>query len=206
MGIKRVIIFICTIFVLGISNSESLNTKNYYYFEEDVIKKTEFAKNAVKIQYETDLSIEDEYKRVCDIFKKDYKIETSDKLKLEGRYSLEFSAWREGNKTFVEGVISNKDTKTNSRNLKKELKKIQDDKIQNINYFNYYKGKIKVKNNNIDKLDMSFLNLKGEFIKIQNGYTGKLTLGDGSRLNYSIMSYDTGIYLIIGTPIIFKTY
>ena len=45
-----------------------------------------------------------------------------------------------------------------------------------------------------------------EELDIVNGKIGKGKLKDENKINFSFMSYDTGEYLILGTPVIFITY
>ena len=42
--------------------------------------------------------------------------------------------------------------------------------------------------------------------EINNGYSIKATMKDNEMINIGKVNYDTGSYLIIGTPIIFITY
>ena len=67
----------------------------------------------------------------------------------------------------------------------------------------------------IDKVvkypDITYFDLKnsiGEFEKldISNGSVAKATMIDSTNINIGQITYDTGSYLIIGTPIIFVTY
>ena len=67
-------------------------------------------------------------------------------------------------------------------------------------YFEYYKGRINSLN------DIEKLELEENLIQVHNGYVGKSTLKSGERISYAIMKYNTGLYVIIGTPIIFTTY
>ena len=45
-----------------------------------------------------------------------------------------------------------------------------------------------------------------KILEISNGSIAKATLMDGTNINIGQISYDTGSYLIIGTPVIFITY
>ena len=45
-----------------------------------------------------------------------------------------------------------------------------------------------------------------EVLNIHNGSVGKAELYDGNKINMGFTKYDTGEYLIIGTPVIFVTY
>jgi hypothetical protein len=43
-------------------------------------------------------------------------------------------------------------------------------------------------------------------LDINNGYAGTGCLGNGNKINFALIKYDTGSHIIIGTPIIFATY
>jgi hypothetical protein len=88
------------------------------------------------------------------------------------------------------------------------VKKIEDDKSENIQYFLYYKGeKIKEdKNYYIDKLLNEGSIQKESILEISNGLTGTGKLSDGERFNFALVKYDTGSDIIIGTPTIFELY
>ena len=43
-------------------------------------------------------------------------------------------------------------------------------------------------------------------LDLNNGYTGRGYCSDGEKINFAISNYNTGAYIIIGTPIIFATY
>jgi hypothetical protein len=47
---------------------------------------------------------------------------------------------------------------------------------------------------------------KINILKINNGYTGTGYLSNGEKINFALVKYNTGSYIIIGTPIIFTTY
>ena len=51
------------------------------------------------------------------------------------------------------------------------------------------------------------LNIKvNEYLDINNGCVAEATFEDNQHINIGQIKYDTGSYLIIGTPIIFVTY
>ena len=45
-----------------------------------------------------------------------------------------------------------------------------------------------------------------EVLNISNGMIAKGILKEGSKVNFADVTYDTGEYLILGTPVIFITY
>lgn len=184
--------------------------KSYYRIENNVMNEMEFIENSVKIQYVSELTLEEEKDKILDKYKEDYEIKVIDEntIFLEGDVSIKFHIWLENEKVFLEGTIENNNSKFNSKILEKQFERLIDEKTGDVKVFNYCKGKIK--NSNLDELKIEIKEKFGDnqnnFIDIENGFTGKVKFEDGTRLNYSVMEYNTGIYLIIGTPIIFKAY
>ena len=105
-------------------------------------------------------------------------------------------------KVVIELVNKSKDNKLND--LKKEITKLQVNNSYNDRYYSYQKEKINNEKEIKKVLDKKISNK--ETLKIHNGYVGKGQLIDGEKVNYAIVNYKTGGYIIIGTPMIFTTY
>ena len=74
-------------------------------------------------------------------------------------------------------------------------------------YFSYYKGKLSSCNKEIKEELIKKSGIEKETIlEISNGYAGVGSLRDDEKVNFAFTNYDTGSYVIIGTPIIFETY
>lgn len=205
MEVKSLFIyFIVLLFnLLGLSNTENIDINNYKNIESLVMNETIFSENGVKVQYNVESNIKDEIQRIKKIYSKEYHIQNDgdeNHFYIRGNNDIEIRVWREDNKTFVEGIIINCKKENSTTDLKKELQKLESDEINSLRYFEYYKGKI----NSLD--DIKKLELEENLIQIHNGYVGKNTLKNGERISYAIMEYNTGVYVIIGTPIIFTTY
>lgn len=205
MELKSLFIYfiVFSINLLGLSNSENIGIDNYQYIESIVKNETTFSENGVKIQYNIKSEIKDEIERIKAIYDKEYNIENAtgkNHFYIKGDNDIEIKVWKEEDRVFVEGIIINCKKENSTAKLKKELQKLQNNKINSLRYFEYYKAKI----NSIDNI--KDLELKNELIEVHNGYVGKSKLKDGKQISYGIMEYDTGAYIIIGTPIIFTTY
>ncbi|MGL5245484.1 MAG: hypothetical protein ACRC7R_09960, partial [Sarcina sp.] len=94
--------------------------------------------------------------------------------------------------------------------IKNVLEKLEDDTIEDKRYFSYLKGRI---NNENEKNIETLINVIGKgyiknmnTISINSGVTGIINLKNNEKINYSIMNYAIGTYLIVGSPIIFTTY
>lgn len=205
MEIKSLFIyFIVFLFNLfGLSNAENININDYRNVESVVMNETIFSENGVKIQYNIKSDIKDEVQRIKNVYAKDHYIEDSqdsNHFYIKGINDIEIRVWREDDRVFVEGIIINCKNENSTSNLKKEFQKLQCDGMSSLKYFEYYKGKV----NSLD--DIKKLGLEENLIQVHNGYVGKSTLKSGERISYAIMEYNTGVYVIIGTPIIFATY
>ena len=91
--------------------------------------------------------------------------------------------------------------------MKKLSQKIRNDNFINERYFSFIKGKINTEGKKtIDDLEED-LHLKiKESLNINNGYISEAISENDQDINIGRIKYDTGSYLIIGTPVIFVTY
>ena len=108
--------------------------------------------------------------------------------------------------TKVEIEMINTNYSRNIESLVKEAEEIKNNDCTNSRVFKYLKVK-----NDIDQhiSDDAKENIKLDTIRslqINNGSISTAELKDGERLNIAEVNYDTGVYLIIGTPTIFVTY
>lgn len=170
-----------------------------------------FVENGVKIEYRT--SIEDEIV-FNELKSKMIKLFSEKELTLDYREikvnnnhkNICINIYEENNTTFVEIKIINYDKENTILELMKELAELQGKNIEDIRYFQYIKGRInnkdEVRNIINNMLEMKNINT----LNIHNGYVGTAIFHNGERVNFVVSSYDTGSYLIIGTPIIFATY
>lgn len=206
MGIKNFFIYII-IFSINLSGVSINNLENisFYQLENFLINKIEFNENGVKLQYNIESNKDYELNRILGLMSDKYKIENINNkyhFYLKSNNTIEIKIWEEDNITFVESFIINKNKCMSTEELKRELDNILSSKVRNKRYFKYYKGEI----SNTDNFDIDNIELKKELLKIENGYVGKETLNNGEKLSYGIMKYNTGVYLVIGTPVIFTTY
>lgn len=215
MNIKvSIVIFVLISFlnIGAISNGVS-NTKNSFGILETNIRNiSEFQENGAKLQYKTRDNIENESTRIKEylnningsyreINKNQFQIFNND-------YCTNIKMWCEDKYTYVEITLINKNAKYTTVYLKTILKKLENKKSENKQYFFYYEGKEKKLNNNysIDKLANENNIQKTNLLIINNGYVGTGYLSNGDKINFALIRYDTGSHIIIGTPIIFATY
>lgn len=205
MELKSIILYflICTFNLSSLMGTGLVKSVDYQNIENKVIKETTFKENGVKIQYNIKSSLDKEIERIKKIYIKENKIEETEDnshFYIVGDKNIEVNLWCEDGIVFVEAISINNDKDIDTISLKNNLKKLQNQKTNSVKYFEYYKGRL----NSINSLK----EVKEEegFIKVHNGYVGNYELKSGSKISYGIMEYDTGIYVIVGTPIIFTTY
>ena len=205
MELKSIILYflICTFNLSSLLGTGLVKSVDYQSIENKVIKETTFKENGVKIQYNIKSSLDKEIERIKKIYIKENKIEETEDdshFYIVGDKNIEVNLWCEDGIVFVEAVSINNDKDIATISLKNDLKKMQNKKTNSVKYFEYYKGRL----NSINSLK----EIKEEegFTKVHNGYVGNYELKSGSKISYGIMEYDTGVYVIVGTPIIFTTY
>lgn len=205
MELKSIILYflICTFNLSSLLGTGLVKSVDYQSIENKVIKETTFKENGVKIQYNIKSSLDKEIERIKKIYIKENKIEETEDdshFYIVGDKNIEVNLWCEDGIVFVEAISINNDKDIDTISLKNDLKKMQNKKTNSVKYFEYYKGRL----NSINSLK----EIKEEegFTKVHNGYVGNYELKSGSKISYGIMEYDTGVYVIVGTPIIFTTY
>lgn len=209
--ISIVALLLISFFNLGaVSNSKSVEN-SFGMIETLVMNQTIFKENGVKLQYRTNEKIIEESlrikERLTDNVQGNYSEISKNQFQLlNDEFSINIKLWNEKNYTYVEIILINKNYKYDLEKLKSILNMVIDDNSKFVQYFFYYEGKIeknqksgllKELKNNIEKLNI---------LDISNGCTGNGFLSNGEKVNFALTSYNTGSYIIIGTPIIFATY
>lgn len=205
MELKSIILYflICTFNLTSLMGTGLVKNMGYKSIENEVMKETTFKENGVKIQYNIKSSLDKEIERIKGIYIKENKIEETEDnshFYIVGDKNIEINLWCEDGIVFVEAISINNNKDISTISLKNNLKKLQNQKTNSVKYFEYYKGRL----NSINSLK----EIKEEegFTKVHNGYVGNYSLENESKISYGIMEYDTGVYVIVGTPIIFTTY
>ncbi len=185
-------------------------SKAFYLDEESIIEYNFFCENGVKCNYTTCEKAEKEINRIKSLIIKyknlDYIKTSKNYLEAKGD-NKEIYIYTYNNKIGckVEIKIVNYEKRNNVNKLINNLIKLQNSAAKNIRYFSYIKGKV----SNIEETLKEIKNNKDlkdiKTVNINNGYTGTAKYKN-EKINFAINNYDTGSYIIIGTPIIFTTY
>ena len=189
-----------------------LISDDFYFLEDRIINNGIFIENGVRLEYSTKNAVEDEILKLKNNFEKQFKAKVNidnNTISINEDYrDIKAIVWRNKGDTKVQITYVNNDNKSTTNQLKKELEQIQYFATKNIKYFNFVKVKIieERKQNILDLLKSNVDEKTLEELNILNGKVGKGKLMDGSKINFSFMTYDEENYLVIGTPVIFITY
>lgn len=186
------------------------SSNRIYLNEETLVKYDELSEVGVKIEYyindKTVNEIErlnkellENYKMIC-LNSSENSLEFYDKNKLIHVFGHD----KEKESKIEIEIISN--NKEKNYKLMEDLTHLQNSNGSKIRYFQYIKGKINSVDSGINNIKNNS-NLKNiEIIEIYNGYVGTAEYNKRNKISFAINNYDTGCYLIIGTPEIFATY
>jgi len=209
-NMKKLNFFLILIVCLINQVTNSYSLLEFNKISHSIEKKIDFVENSVKVQYKSKNDnevlnnlinkIKENYKEsLIDI--EDDCINIVDKNKKITVETFLYSDCRD-----IKIEIVNYDKNRSIIKLMKELNKLLDKKDYEIKYYSYIKGKT----NNINEADSIVnedLNLKSiQTLEIHKGKVGTGFLYCGEKISFAINEYDTGSYLIIGTPIINTTY
>ncbi|WP_294175044.1 hypothetical protein [uncultured Clostridium sp.] len=179
--------------------------------ERYILNEYEFIENGIKLEYIVKADINYEFKRINEIFKsKNDLIVTTSELCISAKgknINYNINIYNYNGLTKVEVIAINKDKTLSQKNLELLVQEIRNSNFIDERYFSFIKGKIETEEKNIFEDVENKLKIKiNEKLDISNGSVAKATMIDSTNINIGQITYDTGSYLIIGTPIIFVTY
>ena len=210
-----IVIFILLSFLnIGAVSNEIISTQNSFsILEANMVNISEFEENGVKFQYKTKNNIEKEVYRIreylTDNISGNYKEINKNQFEITNNdFKINTKTWYKDNYTYTEITLINKNIKYTTTNLKTMIQKLENQRLENIQYFFYYEGKENREGNNYIKNELNKKNyIKDiELLDMKNGYVGTGKLSNGDKINFALTNYNTGSHIIIGTPIIFATY
>ena len=214
-NMKKVFLVFLLIFSLLIIGGKEYKCESkedsFSKIEGYVINNYDFVQNGIKLEYTVDEKLCKEYLRIKQFFEENNFLVLStenNNITAESEnidYSINICEYNDLIK--VQVILINNDVSKSEEELKKLSQKIRNDNFINERYFSFIKGKLNTQDKNlIDDLEKN-LNIKvNEYLDINNGCVAEATFEDNQHINIGQIKYDTGSYLIIGTPIIFVTY
>ena len=187
MNIKvSIAIFILlSFFNLGAVSNVISNDKNSFgILETNIRTVSEFEENGIKLQYKTRENIEKEVFRIKRQLNYningDYREINKNQFQvLNDNFHIDIKTWGEDKYSYVEIKLINRNVQYSTLDLKNMLKRIEDEKSEDEQYFLYYKGKRAKEDSNysINKLLNENNVQNASLLEISNGYagTGKLS-------------------------------
>ncbi|WP_294388301.1 hypothetical protein [uncultured Clostridium sp.] len=212
---KRIFFVFLLIFSLLIINGKEYECEAkgdlFNEVERYILNEYQFVNNGIKLEYTIKDDIKNELRRIDKIFESKSNLTvTKDENEIcaeDDNINYSVNIYNYNELTKVEVIVINKNKTLSESYLKLLVQEIRNSNFINERYFSFIKGKIKVKDENVfedieNKLKINI----SESLDISNGSIAKATMMDGTDINIGQITYDTGSYLIIGTPIIFVTY
>ena len=211
---KVFLIFLLIFSLLVINNKEykcEAKNNDFEKIEKYVIDNYDFVENGIKVEYTVSESLKNEYLRIKELFERNnylINIEENNSINAEKDViNYDVNIYKYGDLTKVQIILINNDVNKIEKDLNELSKEIRSDNFINERYFSFIKGKINTEGKKpIDDLEED-LHLKiKESLNINNGYISEAISENDQDINIGRIKYDTGSYLIIGTPVIFVTY
>lgn len=212
---KKILIIFLGIFSLLIINGRYCLAKqdvdSFSAIENAMSQEFDIVENGVKFQYCTNLSENQENERIENCIMNKYGVDIVDKgnnIKAEIKnVEIDISIYSIDNKTKLEIVLINKDSSVKTESLLDIAKEIRSNEYIGTRIFQFIKYRTKYSAESIPKSIIE--NSKQDTIRsleINNGRVSNIVMNDDKSINVAQVNYNSGSYLIIGTPTIFITY
>ena len=211
---KKLFLIISIFFIASLIIGQSSNLTLDVLYKDIFTDNYEVLENGVKLQYYTKTNLEEEKNRIINILSiNNYNQKISkNSIYVNGdrnniKFEIKGSLNHKGNFIEIQAIENN--NKINIMNLQKKLSKIKDKYIEDEQYFTFTKGKLIKNSDEKSRLNKLFKEKKAkenETISISSGITSRVKLKNELQINYSLCDYNSGTYLIVGTPIIFIEY
>lgn len=197
-------------FIIGAMPNQEKNLDSFNLLTTDLIEINNFIENGVRVEYSTKKNINKEYdfikNKFIEIFGENIKltnnnIEYNDDLK-----EVKAVFWSKNDTSYIRIDYFNNNENIEVLEIRNILAEIINIKKEKVKYFDFIKLKIIEGEKDETKEIIKNYIVDKEFLEVENGIIGKGILKDNTKINIGYMQYDTGEYLIIGTPVIFITY
>lgn len=211
LRISIIILILLSFSNIGAFSSDKRRIDCFDDLEYVCINNSKFVENGIKIQYKTKNDKQNEIYRINKYFSNSnvYNCEqlTENKMKLYDKdIKIEIEFWADSKYSYVTMTFMNINDVYRTEDLLGMFKELINKECEDIQYYRYYKGKV-TSNSEEEYINNMFSYIsKSQILELSNGYTGSGYCTNGEKINFTISSYDTGAYMIIGTPIIFTTY
>ena len=212
---KKILIIFLGIFSLLIINGgyclAKQDVESFSVIENKMSEEFDIVENGVKFQYFTNSSENQENERIENCIINKYGVDVVKKgnnIKAENEnVNIDISIYSIDNKTKVEIILINKDSSVKTESLLDIAKEIRSNEYIGTRIFQFIKYRTKYSAESIPKSIIE--NSKQDTIRsleINNGKVSNIVMNDDKSINVAQVNYNSGSYLIIGTPTIFITY
>ena len=212
---KKILIIFLGIFSLLIINGgyclAKQDVESFSVIENKMSEEFDIVENGVKFQYFTNSSENQENERIENCIINKYGVDVVKKgnnIKAENEnVNIDISIYSIDNKTKVEIILINKDSSVKTESLLDIAKEIRSNECTGTRIFQFVKYRTEYSAESIPKSIIE--NSKQDTIRsleINNGKVSNIVMNDDKSINVAQVNYNSGSYLIIGTPTIFITY
>ena len=212
---KKILIIFLGIFSLLIINGgyclAKQDIESFSVIESRMSEEFHIVENGVKFQYFTNLSEKQENERIENCIVNKYGVDVVKKgnnIKVENEnFKLDISIYSIDDKTKVEIILINMDSSIKTEILVDIAKEIRSNEYTGTRIFQFVKYRTEYSAESIPKSIIE--NSKQDTIRsleINNGKVSNIVMNDDKNINVAQVNYNSGSYLIIGTPTIFITY
>ena len=213
---KKILIIFLGIFSLLIINEGYCSIKQgekncFTDIENQILNESKFDENGIKLEYYTNLSEIEEKDRINNLILNKFGVDGVNKgnninIKIK-EIDLSTKIYSIDIKTKVEIIILNKDGNVDIQDLLNIAEEIRGNKYTGTRIFQFIKCKVDYIEENVPKCVVE--NSKQDTIRsleINNGRVSNIVMNDDENINVAQVNYNSGSYLVIGTPTIFITY
>ena len=212
---KKILIIFLGIFSLLIINGgyclAKQDVESFSVIENKMSEEFDIVENGVKFQYFTNSSENQENERIENCIINKYGVDVVKKgnnIKVENEnVKLDISIYSIDDKTKVEIILINMDSSIKTETLVDIAKEIRSNEYTGTRIFQFVKYRTEYSAESIPKSIIE--NSKQDTIRsleINNGKVSNIVMNDDKSINVAQVNYNSGSYLIIGTPTIFITY
>ena len=187
----------------------NMGRNEFNSFSNEIMESSTFCENGLMYEYSSFIKKSDEKNKIIKFLSEKNQIvniiEKEDEILAEttnGELSIRF--FEEKSVTKIEVSIVNYNEKKDLKKIKNELNELKWNKIEGERLYKYQKYKIQ----DMQKIH-NYLQNKIEDVQITDYYNGCFGTGyleENEKISFVISKYNTGYYLIVGTPTIYISY
>lgn len=222
MGIVKKIVFILLVGILFINSNSNVNAENYEIINNvSRLSNGIFVTMGVKAEFENSINNDEDIGKIIKKLKEKFTVE--EEVKKQTCYSVSFKSkdivgyierTKNVNKNRYIICIEKNSNKNYLMELQRMILNITSKNEKDLKLSMYIKSKLinsdigKVNEEIIQKLKHESIN-RIDTVKYNNGYSNIVYIQNGNEknsVNFIVCKYDSGNYLIVGTPEVFAEF